>query len=172
MKKTYNKAQIIDQYQSKLKNRDLGVIEVCTIWSNRFISIRDYTYNAYINSDKDMAIIAVPIEDYKNRQYDISKSKLLIIPPNQKFDKKKFDNGDIKYSIRIERYIDLKSSEASGGFEQLELFNEEDSILKSELDYNKSYSKFTKREIACILLRTPNSGKEWLDKLITHKLKS
>jgi len=44
-----------------------------------------------------------------------------------------------------------------------------DTVAIDKADMAKSYNKFTKLELACILLQLPDSGSNWLDELIMKK---
>jgi len=121
---------------------------------------------------------------YKINENDSSTYKLVFIPYNEKY--KELIN-DSKYTFNVisayvysvlnnkytikqiesDKYIVKVNNETDIIDKTINVKKKiDDPILEINSDSDRNYTKFTKRELACIYLKVPNSGTKWLDELI------
>lgn len=139
------------------------------------VGIRKTDYGNYKAFNQSLLVVAIPRSHYQSsiQDYDISEAKLAVIPPNQHFEQKDFDNGDTKYNINITSYLieELpRGSSYTEVFEDVDIQLEPEKRVEATDDGNRPFDKLTKREYACILLRVPRSGQPWLDELIRQRI--
>jgi len=186
----------IDVTENKLKNINSGLH---TKYKGE-VGLYEYQIKKIINKDFNKYYIVVP-NNYHNGLYDLTSYDVLMIPKDiikqykELFKAKRWNESeDIKYYLDTNKFhlctisflnntdnkntntvITKISKHVNDDIDKNKKEQINDSFSQLDIDHHTSMdklsSRFTKREMACIMLELPYSGLEWLDKLIMLKMK-